>query len=108
MRLFENSICSVYTFGSSIVDGSKVQTKTPKYTDKPCSYWKSKRSMTDDSSSYQNSSNEYELNLNSQYPVAIQDIVTIDSVDYVVNDVIPHPNHKGVLDNYQIFISKTI
>jgi hypothetical protein len=48
------------------------------------------------------------LNLNSQYPVAIQDIVTIDSVDYVVTDVIPHHNHKGVLDNYQIFISKTI
>jgi len=108
MRTFENYICNVYTFSTTIVDGSKVQGKTVKYSDIPCAFWKNSKRMLDNETSYQNSSNSYEINLQPIYPVFIQDIIVVNSVEYVVTDVIEHHNHKGILDNYQVFISKTL
>jgi hypothetical protein len=106
MRTFANYTCNVYQFSTQIVDGSKIQGKTLIYSAIPCGFWRAKEQFGWPTAT-QSSGNAYEINLEPEYLVSIQDIIEVDSIQYVVTDVIQHHTHKGILDNLQILVTRT-
>jgi hypothetical protein len=108
-RPFYNYTCSIYALSTSTVRGSLVKVKTIVYTNIDCALWKEHGSRYDNTDLATSTNlNRYEINLKPQYTdIAIGYIVTIDSIDYTVDNVIKHHNSKGNLDNLEVHISKS-
>lgn len=107
VRLHHTHTCSVYNFWTTITKGSSVQTKSALYTNIPCDFWKKRTSYWEGPLAVQQSANAYEFNFAGNYTwITIGDIIMFDSIEYKVDDVVPH-KRRGVIDNYQVFVSKT-
>lgn len=107
VRLHHDHICNVYTLGTTVSKGSSIQTKTILYTSAKCDYWKRRSSYAQTPLAVQTNDNSYEMNFSNEYPgIAQGHIVLLYGVEYKVDDVIPHHRH-GVIDNYQVYVSKT-
>lgn len=109
MKKYYNTPCSIFTLGTSVVRGSKVEIKTPLYENINCAIWKKTQNYNQSIQAIQTDRQEYTMNLEGKYTgVSMWDIVVINSKSYkVINDPIPHEESNGKIDNYELFIQIT-
>lgn len=105
LRRYDFSTCSVKRYSEVEVRWSIVQDTVEVYTDIPCSYWKAKASnFWGTALATQSDTNALEMNFSPEYELFQGDIIVLRGKDYKIQDVIPHPNHTGEIDNLQVFI----
>lgn len=109
MKKYYNTPCSIYTFWTTENRWSKVQSTIPIYEDIKCAIWGKDKSYWQGFQALQTDLNGYSMVLDSIYPdVSIWDIVIINWISYKVNNhPIPHERSNGIIDNYELFITKT-
>lgn len=109
MKKYYNSICSIYTFGSIIERGSKIEDLSLLYDNIKCAIWRVSSSYWQTNQAVQTDSNSYIMDLDAIYnQVKIWDVVKINWTDYkVMNNPLPHERYNGVIDNYEFIINRT-
>jgi hypothetical protein len=107
MVRFRNYSATVYTFGTSVVWWSLIQSKVVKYANIRIWLWGVQRNYDWNSLWVQVDQNWWEANLDKIHEVEIWDIFEIKGKTYKVDKVIEHCNYAWYLDNYQVFLSKT-
>ena len=107
VRKFYNTPANVYRFWQEKVRGSLVQKKTSLYQNIMIAFWKQKKQYWVTQLANQTPLSAYEVNLKPWYEVLKWDIFEIYDEVFKVDDVIPHHRSNWMLDNYQVFISKT-
>lgn len=107
MRKFYNTPANVYRFFQSKIRGSLVENKSDLYLDILVAFWKHKKSYWVTQLANQTPQSWYEINLLPEYPVIKWDIFEIYGEFFKVEDIIPHHKSNWILENRQVFISKT-
>lgn len=107
VRKFYNVTASVYRLSTEEKKWSLVEKRTTLYTNIKIAFWQSTKNYSNSNQATQTDLNKYEVNLMPSNEVKIWDIFIIAWEDYKVDDVIPHHRSNWMLDNWQVFISKT-
>ncbi len=107
MRKFYNITASVYRIGTIEKKWSLVETRTVLYENIKIAFWYSAKNYSNTNLATQTDQNKFEVNLMPNNPVIVWDIFLINWENYKVDDVIPHHRSNWILDNYQVYISKT-
>lgn len=133
MRKFYNYTAVIYSFGTQEIKGSMVELKVLLYNGIKIAMWKNTKSYRGSTLATQTDSNQYEINLEPQYPVSVWDVVSvikevvlkdwnwnpIFDIDgepitigesiwmFKIDQVIEHHNRHWNIENIQAFISST-
>lgn len=106
-RKFYNISASVYRLWTEVVKWSLVEKRTALYSNIKIAFWYASKNYSNTNLATQTDQNKYEVNLMPSNEVKQWDIFVISWEDYKVDDVIPHHRSNWILDNWQVYLSKT-
>lgn len=109
MRKFYNYTADIIRTTPKIEGGSLLDSETVIYSNIWVSIWKNRSSQNNDTNlASATVTNGYQMNLRPEHQdITIGDTVIVtDFGRFNVDDIILHHNHRGILDNIQVFISK--
>lgn len=91
-------------------DGSLLKWETKIHENIPIALWKSSKDFWSTELAAETSKNSYEINLEAKYhDIKVWDMVEVQNLwKFVIEQVILHHNHRGILDNIQCFITERI
>ena len=110
VRKFSNYTANIFRSGKFLKDWSLLKWETKIFENIPIALWKSSKNYNDTSLANETSKNSYEINLESKYhDIKVWDMIEVQNLwKFVIEQIILHHNHCGILDNIQVFVTEKI
>lgn len=109
-RIFTNYRADIFRRVEKLKDGSLLSAKEQIFSEIPIALWKSSKNFWSTELATETSKNSYEINLEARFSeIQVGDKIFVKNLgNFVIEQVILHHNHRGILDNVQAFISEII